>query len=197
MKIQEINQNLTLLNSFIGEKQLLDQIESGSVDEQYQNLTTEQIQEFKQRVQEKQEYLTQVEIIDENCNLLQDIDSILGTRNELAQYYNTVQQRYMQLTNPDEEYELNQLQELLRTLVADEAQTALLKDFDPNATPSDPAVQQLIDSKLNSLGLNVAELKAKQPKLYEMIQLIFPVNAQRIVNSQNPNELYQRTCNEL
>lgn len=197
MKIQEINQNLTLLNSFIGEKQLLDQIESGSVDEQYQNLTTEQIQEFKQRVQEKQEYLTQVEIIDENCNLLQDIDSILGTRNELAQYYNTVQQRYMQLTNPDEEYELNQLQELLRTLVADEAQTALLKDFDPNATPSDPAVQQLIDSKLNSLGLNVAELKAKQPKLYEMIQLIFPVNAQRIVNSQNPNELYQQTCNEL
>ena len=33
MKIQEINQNLTLLNNFIGEKQLLDQIESGSVDE--------------------------------------------------------------------------------------------------------------------------------------------------------------------
>jgi hypothetical protein len=29
MKIQEINTKLTLLNNFIGEKQLLEQIESG------------------------------------------------------------------------------------------------------------------------------------------------------------------------
>ena len=33
------------------------------------------------------------------------------------------------------------------------------------------------DMVTNSLGLNVSELREKQPKLYEMIQLIFPVNA--------------------
>ena len=89
------------------------------------------------------------------------------------------------------------MQELLRNLVADEAQTSLLKDFEPGSTPVDPAVTALIDERLASLGLNVSELREKQPKLYEMIQLIFPVNAQRIVNSQNPNELYQRSVNEL
>ena len=69
------------------------------------------------------------------------------------------------------------MQELLRNLVADEAQTSLLKDFEPGSTPVDPAVTALIDERLASLGLNVAELREKQPKLYEMIQLIFPVNA--------------------
>ena len=47
----------------------------------------------------------------------------------------------------------------------------------------------MIDEKLNSLGLDVSELKEKQPKLYEMIQLCFTVNAQRFIHSQNPDEL--------
>ena len=68
------------------------------------------------------------------------------------------------------------MQELLRNLVGDEAQTQLLKHFDP-VSNQDPEVVSMIDEKLSSLGLDVSELKEKQPKLYEMIQLCFTVNA--------------------
>ena len=85
---------MALLNNFIGEKQFLEQLETGKVDPDFAHLTPEQVQECRHRVSVQQDYLQQCKIIDEQCNLLQDIDSILETRNQLTQYYATVQQRY-------------------------------------------------------------------------------------------------------
>ena len=71
------------------------------------------------------------------------------------------------------------MQELLKNLVGDEAQAELLKHFDPSVNGKDPEVIAMIDEKLNSLGVDVEDLKEKQPKLYEMIHLCFTVNSVR------------------
>lgn len=80
------------------------------------------------------------------------------------------------------------MQELLKNLVGDSAQAELLKHFNPDRT-KDPEVIALIDEKLNSLGIDVQDLKEKQPKLYEMIHLCFTVNAARFQTSSDPEQL--------
>ena len=53
------------------------------------------------------------------------------------------------------------MQELLKNLVGDEAQAELLKHFDPSVNGKDPEVIAMIDEKLNSLGVDVEDLKEK------------------------------------
>jgi len=82
-------------------------------------------------------------------------------RDRAVAQYASVQERFLQLTNPDEEFEGSMMYKLLNSLVGDEAQGELLKQYDPNVSSKDPEFMAMIDDKLRTLQVDVDTMKDK------------------------------------
>ena len=86
---------------------------------------------------------------------------MLEMRDRAVAQYASVQERFLQLTNPDEEFEGSMMYKLLNSLVGDEAQGELLKQYDPNVSSKDPEFMAMIDDKLRTLQVDVDTMKDK------------------------------------
>ena len=91
------------------------------MENRLQEFSAEQLDQIQMRLKQQRDYLSEIELIDENCEVNKEAcEQMLLTKENLSIQLEAMLQRYQQLTNPEENQEQLYLQQMLTNLVREE-----------------------------------------------------------------------------